>query len=73
MHYSPGSTELCQVGKATLFETSIVVHQPRLFDLAEVLGEEGWFKAIKLEEYAPRRRRGSSALQQVLFTYMEAV
>jgi putative transposase len=73
VHYSPGSTGLRQVGRVTLFETSIVVHQPRLFDLAEVLGEEGWLKAIKLEEYAPRRRRGSSALQQVLFTYMEAV
>ena len=59
--------------RATLFETSIVVHQSRLFNLAEALGEEGWLKAIKLEEYAPHRRQGSSALQQVLFAYMEAV
>jgi hypothetical protein len=42
VHYAPGSTELSRVGRANLFETSIVVHQPRLFDLAEALGEEGW-------------------------------
>lgn len=38
----------------TLFETSFVVPQLRLFDLGEVLGEEGWVKFLKLEEYQRR-------------------
>jgi putative transposase len=57
----------------TLFETSIVVHQLRLFDLAEVLGEEGWIKVLKLNEYAPRQPRRPGELQQVLFPYTEAI
>jgi putative transposase len=73
VHYSPGSTELRRVGRATLFETSIVVHQPRLFDLAEALGEEGWLKALRLADYAPRRPRQPELLQEVLFPYTEAI
>jgi hypothetical protein len=57
----------------TLFETSIIVPQPRLFDLGEVLGEQGWIKVLKLEEYAPRKPRRPEQLQQVLFPYTEAV
>src|SRR4051794_15310763 len=33
VQYSPARTELRRVGRATLFETSMVVHQPRLFGL----------------------------------------
>jgi hypothetical protein len=36
-------------------------------------GEEGWLKVIKLEEYAPRQPRRPPALQQVLFSYAEAI
>lgn len=57
----------------TLFETSVVVPQLRLFDLGEVLGEEGWMKVLKLDEYAPRRPRRLDELQQVLFCYTEAI
>ncbi len=57
----------------TLFESSIIVPQLRLFDLGEALGEEGWMKVLKLEEYAPRRPRRPDKLQQVLFTYAEAI
>jgi putative transposase len=57
----------------TLFETSIIVPQLRLFNLAEVLGEEGWMKVLKLDEYAPRRPRRPDKLQQVLFSYTEAI
>jgi transposase len=57
----------------TLFETSIIVAQLRLFDLGEVLGEEGWMKVLKLDEYAPRQPRRPDELQQVLFPYTEAV
>ena len=73
VRYSPGSTELRRVGRATLFETSIVVHQPRLFDLAEALGEEGWLKALRLADYAPRRPRQPEFLQEVLFPYTVAI
>jgi hypothetical protein len=73
VHHSPGSTELSRVGRATLFETSIVVHQPRLFDLAEALGEEGWLKALRLTDYAPRMPRRPELLQEVLFLYTEAI
>ncbi len=57
----------------TLFETSIILAQLRLFDLGEALGEEGWMKSIKLDEYAPRLPRRPDKLQQVLFSYMEAI
>jgi putative transposase len=59
----------------TLFETSIVsLAKPlRLFDLDEVLGEEGWIKVLKLDEYAPRQPRRHDELQQVLFPYTEAI
>ena len=57
----------------TLYETSIVMPQPRLFDLGEVLGEVGCVKFLKLDEYAPRRPRHPDELQQVLFPYTEAI
>jgi hypothetical protein len=57
----------------TLFETSIVVPQLRLFDLGEALGEEGWMKVLKLDEYAPRKPRRPDQLLQVLFPYTEAI
>jgi hypothetical protein len=44
----------------------------RLFGLAETLGDDGWLKAVRLEDYAPRRNRRSEMLQQVLFAYTEA-
>jgi hypothetical protein len=56
--------------ETTLFETPIIVLQLRLFDLGEVLGEEGGMKVLKLDEYAPRR---PDKLQQVLFSYTEAI
>ena len=57
----------------TLFENSVILPQPKLFDLGEVLGDEGWMKFLKLDEYAPRRLRLPDGLQQVLFPYTEAV
>jgi hypothetical protein len=46
------------------------VPQPKLFGL-DSLGEGGWLKALRLEDYAPRRPRAGS-LQQALFPYHEA-
>jgi transposase len=73
-HDAAGSRagKLLAVGRPVLFETARALPQPRLFRL-DVLGESGWLKALKLEEYAPRRPSGSPALQQILFSYTEAI
>ncbi len=47
--------------------------QPRLFGLAEFLGEAGWLKAVRLRGYAPRGSQKHPALQQALFAYAEAL
>ncbi len=47
--------------------------QPRLFKLEEVLGKDGWLKALRLEDYAPWKRRGPQMLQEVLFSYLDAI
>ncbi len=67
-----GTGKLLEVGKPTLFETSYAPGQMRLFSLAETLGEDGWLKAVRLEDYAPRSSRQPIVLQQVLFPYAEA-
>jgi hypothetical protein len=67
-----GSGRLLEVKKATLFETPFAPDQMRLFGLAETLGEDGWLKALRLEDYAARRPRRPRALQQTLFPYHEA-
>ncbi len=45
----------------------------RLFGLAETLGDDGWLKALRLDDYAPRTPRRPAMLQQVLFAYTDAV
>jgi hypothetical protein len=60
------------VSKPTLFETSYASSQPRLFGLAETLGE-GWLKMLCLDGYAPRRSRRPEMLQQILFAYTDAI
>jgi len=72
VEHEPSTGKLRGVGRPTLFETSFLLGQPRLFDLAQALGEEGWLKALKLGEYAPRKPRRPEAPQQVLFAYAEA-
>lgn len=54
-----------------LFETSYTIAQLRLFGL-DALGEFGWLKSMRLEEYAPRRPR-SQALQGMLYPYLDAL
>ena len=63
---------LRQVKSPTLFETSFLPSQLRLFDLGEVLGEEGWIKVLKLNEYAPRRVRRPDELQEMLLPLADA-
>ncbi len=57
----------------TLFETTIMPPQLRLFELDEIFDEEGWIKLLKLDECAPRQSRRPDELQQVLFPYAEAI
>jgi hypothetical protein len=68
-----GSGKLLAVGRPTLFKTAFTPGQMRLFGLAETLGDDGWLKALRLEDYAPRRSRRPEMLQQVLFVYTDAV
>ncbi len=63
---------LLRVCKPTLFETPFAPAQMRLFGLGEGLGEEGWLKALRLDDYAARRPRRPGVLQQALFPYGEA-
>ncbi|HEV3477652.1 MAG TPA: helix-turn-helix domain-containing protein [Rubrobacteraceae bacterium] len=67
------SGRLAAVRKPILFETSYVAGQMRLFGLAETLGEDGWLKVLRLDDYAPRISRQPEMLQQVLFTYTDAI
>ncbi len=70
--YLPGGKKLARVSRPRLFETSRVLPQLRLFGL-EALGEAGWLKALKLDEYATRQPRRQQALQRPLFTYLDAI
>lgn len=68
-----GANELSAITRPRLFASSYYARaQRRLFGL-DALGEEGWLKALKLEEYAPRKAQRSRALQQSLFTYPDAI
>lgn len=68
-----GAGRLLRVRRPTLFESSHASGQPRLFGLDQILGDDGWLKAIKLDEYAPRRPRRSQALQEAHFLYLDAL
>ncbi len=70
MEFSAGTGKPLAVGRPVLFGTALALPQPRLFGL-DSLGEGGWLKAMRLEDYAPRRPRPGS-LQQALFPYHEA-
>ncbi len=67
-----GSGSLLVAGKPTLFETPFAPAQPRLFGLAEALGD-GWLKTLRLEDCAPRSPRRPTMLQQVFFAHTDAV
>ena len=68
-----GAGRLLRVERPTLFETPFASNQMRLFGLAETLGDDGWLKALRLEDYAPRSPRRPLMLQQVLFAYADAI
>lgn len=72
---SEGATKLEDVTNARLFTTGYGRNRPqlRLFGLEETLGEGGWLKALRLEDYAARRTRRPQMLQEVLFPYLDAI
>jgi putative transposase len=70
---SSGAAKLKDVRNPRLFVTRYRAAQLKLFALEEMLGESGWLKAIRLEEYAARTRRHPGALQQTLFPYLDAL
>ena len=67
-----GSGRLLGVKRPTLFGTPLTSGQPGLLSLAETLGDEGWPKAVTLDDYASRRPRRPRMPQQALFAYHEA-
>ncbi len=71
VEFVPGTEKPSALACPVLFETTVMLSQPKLFGLAS-LGESGWLKALRLEDYAPRRRARPGSLQQALFAYHEA-
>jgi hypothetical protein len=67
--YSPGAPKLDGVTNPRLFATRYRPAQLKLFALEETLGEAGWLKALRLQEYAARSRATPQSLQQSLFPY----
>ncbi len=70
---SSGAKKLKDVTNPRLFVTRYRTPQLKLFALEDALGEGGWLKALRLEEYAARTRRRPQALQDVLFPYLDAL
>lgn len=69
VQYSMSTKRLREVKKPRLFETPHRVIELRLFEL-KTLGESGWLKALRLEDYAPRQPHNRpQALQNSLFSY----
>ncbi len=67
VEFLPGTERPHAVTPPLLFETAHVLPAKplRLFRLG-ALREAGWLKALRLDEYAPRRPRRPEALQQTL-------
>lgn len=70
---SSGETKLEAVTNPRLLATKYRTPQLKLFALDDVLGEDGWLKALRLDGYAVRSRGTPGMLQQVLFSYLEAL
>jgi transposase len=69
-----GTAKLENVTNPKLFVTRYRTPRLKLFGLEDVLGEGGWLKALRLEEYAARSRQRPRSLQQeVLFSYLDAL
>lgn len=71
--YSPSARRLREVKSPRLFASRYGPLQLRLFELSDALGETGWLKALRMDEYAPRLSRAQGSAQQTLFPYAEAL
>lgn len=56
VEFSAGTGKPRSIERPVLFGTVLTLPRPRLFGL-ESLGEGGWRKTLRLEDYAPRRCR----------------
>jgi hypothetical protein len=59
-------TKLREVTNPGLFVTRYRTPQPRLFGLDE-LGEDGWLRALELDEYAARSQNGPESIRGCCF------
>jgi hypothetical protein len=64
-----GTDRLASAARPRFFQTPYALVQPRLFRLDKAV----WLKALKLDDYAARKPRRPSALQGVLFSYLDAL
>lgn len=73
--FTPDVPKLEDVTNPRLYDTKYQRShlQLKLFALEEVLGESGWLKALSLDGYAARFRSKPEMLQEVLFSYLEAL
>lgn len=73
--FSPGAPKLDADTNPRLFATrhGRSMTQLKLFAFEDVLGRAGWLKALPLDGYAARSRGKQEALQQALFSYLEAL
>lgn len=71
VEFSSGTQKPRAIARPVLFGTALAPPQPRRFALS-ALGEGGWLKTLRLEDYAPRRSSQPGSLQHALFAYHEA-
>ncbi len=71
--FSSRTGKLEEVRSPRVFVTGYRSPQLRLFELQDLLGDAGWLKALRLEGHAARTRMRPQALQQVLFSYLDAL
>jgi hypothetical protein len=64
--------KLTEVTNPRLFVTRYRTSQLRLFALDEP-GEDGWLRALELDEYAALSQNGPESIQGVLFFYLESL
>ena len=64
-----GTGKLQEVKRPQLFETAHRTPQLRLFSLADIR----WLRALRANDYAPRRMSRPHGMQEMLFPYAEAL
>ena len=57
----------------SLWRGSMPKRKGRTVEPTDELGEDGWLKALELDEYAVRSQNGPESIQEVLFSYLETL